>query len=104
MMDEKDLAEHDFRNETSAGRSLDEFQENQEMNIYDQYREMKEKNKELKDKESERQRAEKMREMAQEASGNMVDPPTYGEYLGNEAKGQTHYDKFNTVEEEERLE
>jgi len=55
-MDENDLAQHQFRNETAGGISLDSNveREGQEKNIYDQYKEMKDRKKQQKDLQKEK--------------------------------------------------
>ena len=46
-MDEKDLAEHEFRQQTSSGRTINEYLEGDSQSIYDAYKDQMEQEKEL---------------------------------------------------------
>lgn len=101
-MDEKDLAEHQFRDANLGSKSLDDFArvENNE-DIYQEYREQAKKDKKLSYLEEVKQKLsqekikeQKLQQLYQEASGNIVDYPSLDEHFKKEAKGEAPISHF----------
>ena len=106
QMDETDLAMHDFRQAESPGRTLRDFVDE----APDVYEEMKKRlggpTSQLKrlsqEQQEEKERQEALSKLYQEASENVIEPPTLEDYFTRQAKGQSVYEPVDPEEQERR--
>lgn len=107
-MDEKDLAEHDFRTAHSSGRTLQEYADEERSatkDIYDTYRQQAQEKSKLEqmraDTLEEQRRLERLETIYDEAKESTVKAPGLEDFFEREAKGKSPIDNFSGVDFEE---
>lgn len=104
-MDEKDLAQHNYRASQHGGRTLKQFAEQDERDIYDKYRSQEvDTAEQLRiDAMDAQQSARERQELYERADRQRPKLPTsMSDYLEREAKGKSMFDDFSTGMDEER--